>query len=380
MVELFIAFGSGIFFGVGLTLLIYKIILKKNDKELTSAIDFATGQLKASFNEISQQTLSVTTEHMIRLASEKLHSEREISFKELSGQKNIIETRIVSLNGELDKLTALVNGIENRRNLQLGELKSVISESQARTAELSGITANLNKTLSAKQHRGQWAERMAGDILNYAGLKEGINYTRQETSTSTGNRPDFTFKLPNGMKLNMDVKFPFENYQKFVSAETDEHKNMFRKEFIKDVKIHIKAVSSREYINPDDNTIDCVLLFIPNESIYGLIFESDLSVLEEAGGRNVLICSPVTILSILAIIRQAADNFVIANRAKELLNGINIFRREWLKYSEGFEKLGTHIERLSKEYSELKTTRTNKLENSVGKLEALDDDKNVIEE
>lgn len=373
MTGLLVAFIAGSFFGVGLFIVVYKILSGKNEKEFRTAVDLAAGEMKAGFAEISQKTLSATADHMIKLASEKLGSEREISFKEITGQKNLIDSRINALNSELDKLTSLVNGMENARSRQLGELGKAIGESQARTAELYKVTGALKETLSSKQHRGQWAERMAADVLCFAGLKEGINYKRQATDATTGNRPDFTFFLPNGMKLNMDVKFPFENYQKFVSAETQEHKSYYKKEFLKDVKNHIKAVSSRDYINPDDNTLNCVILFIPNESVYGLIFESDLSVLEEAGGRNVLMCSPVTILSVLAIIRQAADNFVIANRAKELLNGISIFRKEWIKYSEGFEKLGGHIDRLSRDYNDLKATRTNKLENSVARLEALDE-------
>lgn len=375
MTNLFVAFGSGLFFGVAVTLIIYKFITSRKEKEFSSALDFAAERLKASFGEISERTLSATTDHMIKLASEKLGSEREISVKEMSGQKTLIESRITALNGELDKLTSLVNDIENKRNRQMGELQNAINESQTRAAELYKVTSGLKETLSSKQRRGQWAERMAEDILHYAGLKEGINYKRQATDAFTGNRPDFTFSLPNGMKLNMDVKFPFENYQKYLAEEGEERKAFFKKEFLKDVRNHIKAVSSREYINPEDNTLDCVLLFIPNESVYGLIFESDISVLEEAGKRNVLICSPVTILSVLAIIRQAADNFVMAGRAKELLGAIGVFRKEWIKYSEGFDKLGGHIERLSRDYNELKTTRTNKLESSVGRLEALDENK-----
>lgn len=375
MINLFVAFGSGLFFGMAVTLIIYKFISGRKEKEFSTALDFATERLKSSFGEISEKSLSATTDHMIKLASEKLTAEREISVKEISGQKTLIEMRISNLNGELDKLTTLVNDMENKRNRQMGELQSAISESQARATELYKVTNGLKETLSSKQRRGQWAERMAGDILTYAGLQEGINYKRQATDITTGNRPDFTFFLPNGMKLNMDVKFPFENYQKYTLEESEERRVFFKKEFLKDVRSHIKAVSTREYINPEDNTLDCVLLFIPNESVYGLIFESDISVLEEAGKRNVLICSPVTILSVLAIIRQAADNFVMAGRAKELLGAIGVFRKEWIKYSEGFDKLGGHIERISKDYNELKTTRTNKLESSVGRLEALDEAK-----
>ena len=263
--------------------------------------------------------------------------------------------------------------MEHARNLQMGELKSIIDDSRAKTSELFHVTNGLKETLSSKQGRGQWAERMADDVLNYAGLKEGINYIRQQKSDVTGKRPDFTFLLPNGTTLNMDVKFPYDNYKRYMESPENE-KPYYAKEFIKDVKNHIKAISGREYIDTENGTVNCAIMFIPNEKIYTFIFDSAPELIDMASKEGVMICSPVTTISVLAVIRQAAENFVMEKRAKDLMQAMGSFRKEWIKYSDGFTKLGDLIGKVSTEYDSLRTTRNNKLETSMNKLEALKTD------
>ena len=384
-------FFGGCLFGVTVTLIINHIISKKSKEMFDASINEVTGVLKDSFSDISLETLSKTTDHMIKLASEKLSSEREISVKttehmiklasekltaerelsakEVAGQKQAIEARIQGLNTELARLTDLVNTLESRRSSQMGELKQAIDTGNTNAAKLYSAANNLNQVLSSKQSRGQWGERMAEDILASAGLKQGINYLCQNRELS-GNRPDFTFLLPNGMKLNMDVKFPFENYRRYLESSSGEGSS-FKQAFIKDVKNHIKTVSGRGYIDPEENTLDCVLLFIPNENIYSFIFECDPAIMDEASQKKVLICSPVTIMSVLAVIRQAADNFIIEKNAKALMQAIGVFRKEWIKYSESLDKIGGYIDKAASEYRELTVTRSKKLSSSISKLESI---------
>lgn len=361
-----IAFIIGTFFGAIIVYFINKIMAKNNDDKFNAAMDEATRLMKSNFAEISFDTLSKTTD----MLSNKLKSEREISNSEIKGQKEVIEKRVEALNSELSKLTVLINSMEQSRNMQMGELKSIIDDSRIKTTELYNVTHGLKETLSSKQGRGQWAERMADDVLSYAGLKEGVNYIRQKAIESTGKRPDFTFLLPNGSTLNMDVKFPYDNYRKYLEA-LDSEKEKYAKDFIKDVKLHIKAIATREYIDPENGTVNCAIMFIPNEKIFSFIFDTEPQVLDDAAKQGIMICSPVTTISVLSVIRQAAENFAIERRAKMLMEAVGLFRKEWIKYSEGFTKLGDLIGRVSTEYDSLRTTRNNKLESSMNKLESL---------
>jgi len=347
MLYVLLAFIFGTIFGVVVTYILAKKIFTTDNSA-----------------NISEQ-LKITT----NAVREILLSERELSSKDLEGKKELIDSKLADIDRDLKGMSNLVKDLEQKRGEQLAELKTLVNSSSQETKNLIDITNKLNNTLSSKQDRGLWAERMAFDILSYAGMIEGINYTRQKQLV-TGSRPDFTFLLPNGSKLNMDVKFPLENYQRYNNA-ADIDKPKFKTDFISSIKRHIRDLTTREYINPEDNTLDSVIMFIPNERIYSTIFEADPSILNFAIDNRVLLCSPVTIISILSVIRQAADNFMLEQKAKELLIAMGSFRKEWEKYVDSFDKLGDSILKVSDQYNALKTTRSRQLDRSVKRLEEL---------
>ena len=50
-------------------------------------------------------------------------------------------------------------------------------------------------------------------------------------------------------------------------------KNELKKAFERDIRDKIKQVTTRDYINPEDNTVDFVIMFIPNEMIFSFIYD-----------------------------------------------------------------------------------------------------------
>jgi len=212
---------------------------------------------------------------------------------------------------------------------------------------------------------------MAEDVLQLAGFVEGVNYLRQKTLAGSGSRPDYTFQLPQGRKLNMDVKFPMNSYLRYLETENDMERDVQKGQFLKDVRARIKEVTSRDYINPEDETLDYVLVFIPNEQVYAFINQNDPALIDDALRSKVILCSPFTLFAILAIIRQAMENFSTARAANEMLRLMGGFNKEWEKFRESMDKMGRKIEDAREEYQKLATTRTTKLERPLQKLEDL---------
>jgi DNA recombination protein RmuC len=200
-----------------------------------------------------------------------------------------------------------------------------------------------------------------------AGFIEGINYLKQKTAD--GSRPDFTFLLPNNLKINMDVKFPLTNYLSFLEAESETEKNNFKNQFLKDVRSRIKEVTNREYINPSQNTVDYVIVFIPNEQVYTFINEYDRKLLDDALKDKVILSSPITLYAVLAVIRQAVDNFNLERTASQILTLLSEFYNQWDKFKNGMEKMGRRLDDAQREFRDLVSTRTNQLEKPLQKIQ-----------
>lgn len=316
-------------------------------------------QMGSKFESMASSIARSNSEEFLKQAREQFRALKESSEQELESKKRLIDENLSNMKTALNKI-----------HQQSTELKTSVDTHTETTNILSQNTAQLREILSSSQQRGQWGERMVKDILQMVGLVERINYTHQQPLRS-GGRPDYTFLLPREKRLNMDVKFPLEHYKNYLSAESDEVSAREQKSFFNDVRNHIKTVSGREYINPAEGTLDYVMLFIPNESIYGFVNENDPELIDYALKKRVLLCSPLTLYAVLSLIHQAARNFVLNERASEVMALVESFREQWGKYVEQMDKLGRRIEGLSGDFQALVTTRTRALEKPLDRIEAI---------
>ncbi|MEN6388019.1 MAG: DNA recombination protein RmuC, partial [Candidatus Cryosericum sp.] len=247
-----------------------------------------------------------------------------------------------------------------------------LAAASLQTSKLTDITTRLKEALASGKTRGLWGERMADDILRAAGFKEGVNYLKQKEELS-GNRPDFTFLLPRNLRLNMDVKFPLDNYMGVISATTDEERVSYTKKFLSDVQQRVKEINSRGYIDPGNGTVDCVLLFIPIESVFGFAQEQDPELLDSALSQHVILCSPSTLFAVLAIIRQATDTFAIQQNVGQILTKFAEFDKQWRQFTDKYEKLKNHIQNVEEDFKELSGVRTHKLDVVLEEIHALEE-------
>ena len=317
------------------------------------------------------EAVKAAIEHLVLVNGQMLTAERRLGTQDLDGKKSLIDHELVAMRGDLHKLTTLVNDIERERREHVGELTSQLREAGRNTQVLAETTQSLREALSSTSARGQWGERMADDVLRLAGLVDGVNYRRRQVMAGSGGIPDYTFLLPQGLSLHMDVKFPLNNYLRFLDATSDVERERWRKEFLRDVRLRLKEVTTREYVDASANTVDCVLLFIPNEAVYAFIQEQDRTLLDDALRAKVVFCSPLTLFAVLAVIRQAVDNFRLSETTREVLGLLQGFEKQWSKFVEQMDKVGRSLKTAGTAFDELEGTRTRGLERELDKIEAL---------
>jgi DNA recombination protein RmuC len=375
-----IAVVVGILIGFGIALIL-RVIQAKTGKELAEELyaesegarrenlNAVIENIKASFGSLSLDALSKSTEEFLKLAKATLEPERETTVKELDAKKGLIDQQLQRMSKELENVSTLMKDLERDRVEKFGELASQLKTASEQTSSLMKVTSTIREALASSKARGRWGERMAEDVLNLAGFIENVNYLKQKSIEGGGSRPDFTFLLPRDLRLNMDVKFPLDNYVKYLEAVTEPEKIKFRSDFLRDVKARIKEVTTREYIDPEQNTVDCVILFIPNEQIYAFIHEQDSTIFDNALKDKVVLCSPINFITVLAVIRQAIDNFALERTSAELLSLFGRFKKQWDQFLYRLEMLGKRIGDALKEYEILMTTRRRQLESPLDKIE-----------
>lgn len=346
-------------------------LIQRSQEEKLRELERMMNQVKDSFGALSMEVLGKSTTEFLKLANQSFNELNKLSAQQMEGKKQLIDQTLNNMKDELGKVNEMIQKIEKERKEIFGQLSAQIKQSVDQTRQLQEATNQLNTALSSSQLRGQWGERMAEDVLRLAGFIEGINYLKQKSIGGSSGRPDFTFLLPKNLKVNMDVKFPLNNYMAYLSAETDMERNNYKNQFLKDVRTRVKEVTTRDYINPMENTVDYVIVFIPNEQVYTFINEQDQTLMDEALKNKVIMCSPVTLYAILAIIRQAIDNFNLEKTASEILSLLAEFNKQWNYFKDGMDKMGRKLDEAQKEFQHLLGTRTNQLERPLLKIEAM---------
>jgi DNA recombination protein RmuC len=351
-------------------------LLDQSRAERAGEVEAIVTQLQAAFGKLSSEALTSTSEQFLRLAETRFAAQAQAGEGALEAKKKLIDETVRQVATRLAEVSSTVQTLEKDRRQSYGTLMQQLEQVGKVTGSLQETTGQLRAALANPQRRGQWGERMAADVLRLAGFLEGVNYSRQST-TQAGDRPDFTFPLPPDRRINMDVKFPLPNYLRYLDASDEATQAQSRTAFLRDVRARIKEVTTRAYIDPENGTVDYVLVFIPNEQVYGFIHEHDPALLDDALRQKVVLCSPLTLYAMLAVIRQTAESYHLQQTSREILAVLGAFARQWEKYSELVDRMGKSLEQTVAHYDALVTTRTRQLQRQLDKIETLRTQQNV---
>jgi len=306
-------------------------------------------------------------DQFIPIAKEQLGVQNQDIKTDYENKKVAIETLIKQIKQDLEKSDERLYGAEKERVGSFRELKSELENQRKITEQLSTTTESLKKVLSNNQLRGQFGEQVAEELLIMSGFVRGVDFEFNKEQNS-GNRPDFTIFLPNKVKINVDAKFPYQNLQRMTETNDASAKRELMKAFERDIREKIKQVTTRDYINPEENTVDFVILFIPNEMIFSFIYDKMNTVWVEGMRQKVVFAGPFSFTAVLRLVRQAYENFKYQKNVQKIIGHIKTFESEFLKYNEEFSKIGERIESLTKQYNTVNSTRTNQLLKTVEKV------------
>lgn len=227
---------------------------------------------------------------------------------------------IENLREEMKKVGDEIKDTREKSVAQKSSLDTAIRDMMARTNEIGNEANRLAEALKGKSKtQGQYGELVLADILKRSGLKEGEQFECQEMLRDAhGNAivnedtqkkmiPDVVVHYPD-KDLIIDSKVVLTAYIDWCNAETDEIREDAAKRHIASVKSHIKEIVTKSYAayrkEVKRETIDCVVMFIPNEGALQLMRELEPSLWYEAYNQKVIIASELSLFSLLKMIEN----------------------------------------------------------------------------
>jgi DNA recombination protein RmuC len=376
-----LAFMIGVLVGAVLVLIFWLIFRRREQQFARNLISSAeerqleqfnqaVGELRAAFDGVAREALTTNSEVFLSLAKTRLEQQTTTHTEQLESRRKLIDQQFDTLTKRLGEISTGFRTLEEQRREQYGSLTTHLEQARRVTTELQTTTAALRAALANPQRRGQWGERIAEDVLRFGWVCRGCQLY-QAGSHRGSETPGLHLSIAQQSARTHGCEIPsravFEDARSPDEATAATH----RTQFLRDIRNRFREVTERNYIDPAAGTVDYVLVFIPNEQIYSFMHEHDPALMDDALKQKVVLCSPLTLYAVLAVMRQVAERFRLQESSREILALLASFRKQWAKYSDVVDKLGRALESVNKTFGELTATRTRQLERELDKIEEL---------
>lgn len=215
---------------------------------------------------------------------------------------------------------------------------------------------------------GEWSlESIMQDIFN-----PNQYIKNAEVIKGSGKRVEFVLKMPEGLLLPIDAKFPSGLYDTYLDAidQTDER---LIKKSIDDIKRHVVKDASdiQEKYVQSGVTVDLGIMYIPSESLMQLI--DSIENLRESVFRDsrVLIMGPNSLAAYLISVHMGFRTLALNNRAGEIMEEFGKLKKEFERFGDSTEELLKKADAMLKAVNE-HATRERQMNKAIKNMDQLD--------
>ena len=305
--------------------------------------------LRESFKALSADALKEAQPELVRLAGETLSRLHESAKGELNTSKEAVAKLVAPLKQHLDTYQQRLSESEKNRNTQLGALREQLDALSENSRSLSSETEQLRMILNSSQARGRWGEETLRRVVEAAGLSSHCDFSEQ-TGSSEG-RPDMIVHLPGGRHIVVDAKAPELSFLDELESGDAAQRRTAIEQHGKKMRETIKALADRNYPHHIDGALDCVVMFVPAESLFSAALEGDPDLIVWAAARRITIATPASLIALLRSVSvswqyhsQSENARTIAEAAQQLYKRLGTFLGH-------FDKIRTGLERANKAYN-----------------------------
>ena len=236
----------------------------------------------------------------------------------------------------------------------LGQLNNQIGQLQGTNKQMLEVGSEVKRLqgiLSSPKLRGQMGEWSLKNLLETILPR---NSYELQYSFRDGKIVDALIKL-NEYSVGVDAKFPLPSFEAILRAESEDQKGRLRKQFLRDVTVHIDKIAS-SYIRPAEGTLDFALMYIPAENIYYetiVKYEGDAKdILKYALDKKVLPVSPNLLYAYLMTVVMGLHGLQIEKQAAQIRQNLKKLNASFSVFVNCWDVLGKHIRNAGSQYEE----------------------------
>ena len=320
----------------------------------------ALDQMRHEFRNMANEALQKNTEQFNRHSQERLEAVLQPFDKDL----RLFREKVENYYGE-----------ESRQRFSLQEnIKSLVEANRRISDEAVNLTRAIAGTNNNK-FQGDWGETILEQILENSGLIEGEQWEHQVTlrdekgsaalneETNRSMKPDVIVHFPGKRDIIIDSKVSLKAYMEYLAAEDETVRAVHLKEHVASVRRHIDELAAKHYNKYNKNSLDYVMLFIPNEPSYFVAMEADNALWNYAYKKGIVLISPSNLISTLFVVNSLWTRERQQRDVQRIVDTANAIYDKFVNFVDNFGKIETALEKAQEAYGEafkqLKTGKGN---------------------
>ena len=317
---------------------------RQNTAEKLALLETAKKALSDQFQALASQILEAKSKTFSDASQTQMGTLLEPLKTQIKEFREKVEQAQTDSKTGVAKLEGLIGSLGNL-NLQLAE--------EAR---------NLSTALrGSSKAQGDWGEFILRDLLDKAGLREGEQYTFQQTFSGLGNdngersrsaRTDVIILLPGGRNLIIDSKVSLTSYTDYVNAADDAARAAALKLHLASVRGHVAGLAKAKYDRlPGVESPDFVVMFVPIEPAFLIALQNDADLWADAYQQGILLVGPTTLLYIIRIVNVLWQQEVQARSVQDVMNrGAELYDK-FVNFVSDLEKVGVSLRAADANYT-----------------------------
>lgn len=309
------------------------------------------------------------------IALKALLEQSEARLKDAEGKNENqakIATQMEEMKITVERMRLQAQDAAEKRIASESELKSTINEMRNASTNLFDETRKIAGALSSSQSRGKFGEAQLELLLEQAGLREGIEYDAQRSTTDADSSgiPDITVKMPGNSRIFIDSKFPFERFLDAFDTDDQALRDSHLISHTKDLLKHVDALAKRGY-HKSAGSPDVVVLFLPFETLLAEALRLDPMLLEKAFKVGVTIATPTSMMALLRTVGHIFTRNKLAENADDITKVASTFLKNITLLHSKIVAVGKAINNTSKAYEDLIPTAEKTVLSPAKKISAL---------
>jgi DNA recombination protein RmuC len=339
--------------------------IAKSRQETGSNSKLFREEMSNSFKMVSDTLLGRMSEianlqkNQLEVFSTQLTNLTKTNEEKLDKMRQTIEEKLRTLQEDnskkLDQMRATVDEkLHETLEKRLGESFKLVSERlelvHKGLGEMQSLAlgvGDLKKVLTNIKTRGTWGEIQLGNLLEQILASE--QYVKNVvTKKGSNERVEYAVKLPEGVLLPIDAKFPQEDYQKLMEAQ-EQANPVLVEEFAKQLETRIKAEAKDirdKYLDPPFTT-DFGIMFLPIEGLYAEVLRRPglADILQRE--YRVVLTGPSSLAALLNSLQMGFRTLAIQKRSSEVWTILGAVKAEFGKFGDLLEKTHKKLQEAS---------------------------------